>query len=508
MENLFYVKAIGVPHNLYWLLCNLEIYKICFMTPLIRTSILCFIILFSLPGDLFSNHEFDEEVVKVRIDSLRSQVVNPRYDNIVRSYLKTYTIFNREKSERILGRRLIYFPVFEAYLAAKGLPDDLKYLPIVESALEARAVSSAGAVGLWQFMPETGRYYGLEITNQVDERCDPYRSTEAAMDYLSVLYDRFQDWELAIAAYNSGGGRVSRAIKRARSKNFWKVKRYLPRETANYVPAFIAASYLLKHYEEHELNPNTPSLDAQLNEQILIEQPFSFYDIAQISGATLDLIEFLNPAYSQGFIPASPYKKRRLNLPKRNMMQFRAYLETEKSESDKQSAFATAPVFIAQSDQGVQEAYQEDFFLLRAGESIVALAQRLEIPVVQLMAWNKLEGQVFEKDVKLKVYRPKPPAPNPLNTAVQAMPPLQDSNPAEQDPPQVVFEESIYEKDLDRFLFQKEFVFYWNPRKQRISNIADQLPGISVDDIMELNGYEKDKMIRKNNKIIIKKLGR
>jgi len=478
------------------------------MISLFRISILCSFFLFSLPNDLFSNHEYEEAVVKVRIDSLRSQVVNPRYDAIVRSYIKTYTIFNREKSERILGRRLVYFPIFEATLAAKGLPDDLKYLAIVESALEARAVSSAGAVGLWQFMPETGRYYGLEVTNQVDERSDPYRSTEAAVDYLSVLYDRFQDWELAIAAYNSGGGRVSRAIKRARSKNFWKVKRYLPRETANYVPAFIAASYLLKHYKEHELNPNLPSLDAQLIEQILLEQPFSFYELAQISGTTLDLIEFLNPAYSQGFIPASSFKKRRLILPRRNMLQFRAYLETEKSESDKQTAFATAPVYIAQSDQGAQQAYQEVFFLLRAGESIEALAQRLETPVVQIMTWNNLDEKVFEKDLKLKVYQPKPPAPNPLNTAFQPIVQLQDSTPAEQPPPQVTQEESIYEKDLDRFLFQKEYVFYWNPRKQRISNIAEQLPGISIEDIMELNGYEKDKMIRKNNKIIIKKLGR
>lgn len=480
------------------------------MTFFSRISLLFLVaLLLTIPLSAGSDPDLNEEAIKARIDSLKSQVVSPRYDAIVKSYIRTYTVLQRDKAERILGRRLIYFPIIEDYLRKHGLPEDLKYLPIVESALEARAVSHAGAVGLWQFMSETGRYYGLEITNQVDERCDPYRSTEAAMDYLSVLYDRFQDWELAIAAYNSGGGRVSRAIKRARSKDFWRVKRYLPRETANYVPAFVAATYLLKHYEAHDLQPRIPSLDAQLNRRIMLKRPFSFYEIAQISGATLEAIEFLNPAYTQSYIPASAYRPRSLVLPQRNMIPLQAFLEAEKTEQEKQAAFARAPVFISQSENRIQNAYTEELFLLRRGESLDALAERLEIPVLQIMAWNKLEARTFDVDKKIRIYRLKPLAPNPLNPEVAPLPPL-DSPEIAKEPPTAlpIAQKSIWEKDLERFLFQKEYLFYWNPKRQRVSDIAGLLPGISTEDIIELNEFKKDKVVRKNDRIRIKKMSR
>jgi membrane-bound lytic murein transglycosylase D len=227
--------------------------------------------------------EYDEPAIIERINKMENEVVPPRYDDIVKSYLTTYTIKKREKAENILGQQVVYFPLFEKKLEEANLPTDLKYLSVVESALNPKAVSRVGATGLWQFMPATGEYYGLEINSVVDERSDPHRSTEAAIEYLSRLYDRFGNWELAIAAYNSGGGRVSRAIKRSRSKNFWKVRRYLPRETRNYVPAFIAANYLIKHYQEHELTPRYPELDQQITESIMVYDHTSFYEVAQVT---------------------------------------------------------------------------------------------------------------------------------------------------------------------------------------------------------------------------------
>lgn len=454
-----------------------------------------------------AKYELEEALIKSRIDSMESQVVSLRYDNIVRSYLKTYTINGRDKSERILGRRLIYFPIFESYIKKYNLPDDLKYLPIVESALEPRAVSVVGAGGLWQFMPETGRYYGLEINSEVDERCDPHYSTEAAMQYLSALYKRFNDWELAIAAYNSGGGRVSRAMKRARSKDFWRVKKYLPRETANYVPAFIAATYLLKHYEAHDLKPRVPSLDAQIIEMTQLNRSMSFYEIAQISGAALDIIELLNPAYSNSYIPARAGKGRNLTLPKRNMIPFKAFLEAGHSDAEKQAAIATAPVFISQPSSNIIKAYEVETYLLKAGDSLQVFAAQHQVPLVQLQAWNKLNQLVFEQDQKINVYVGQPLGNNPMNLELKPIEPIRTASLLkDQLPVRQHQEESIYEKELDRFLFQNEFLFYWTPKRERLSDIADKLPGVSLDDLLALNELKKDKVIKSDEKLKIKKL--
>lgn len=454
-----------------------------------------------------SKYELEEEVIKSRIDSLKSEVVSPRYDNIVKSYLRTYTVRGRDKSERILGRRLIYFPIFEDYLKKYNLPEDLKYLPIVESALEPRAVSVVGAGGLWQFMPETGRYYGLEINSQVDERCDPHHSTDAAMRYLSALYKRFNDWELAIAAYNSGGGRVSRAMKRARSKNFWRVKRYLPRETANYVPAFIAATYLLKHYEEHELEPRMPSLDAQIIETIQLDRSMSFYEVAQISGAALDIIELLNPSYSNSYIPVKPSKRRNLTLPKRNMITFKAFLEAGHTDAEKRAAIATAPVFISQPNSNIIKAYEAKTYTLKAGDSLHHFAAQHQVPLVQLQAWNKLNHLAFETDQELKIYVGQPLGNNPMNLELKPIEPIRTASLIQENLPiRQHREESIYEKELERFLFQKEYLFYWTPRRERLSDIADKLPGISLEDLLVLNEFKKDKVIRSDEKLKIKKL--
>lgn len=458
---------------------------------------------------LLANPKFEEELIKGRIDSLQSRVVNPRYDQIVGSYLKNYTVYGRDKAERILGRRLIYFPIFEKYLKESGLPEDLKYLPIVESALEPRAISVAGAGGLWQFMSETGRYYGLEINSQVDERCDPNLSTKAALNYLSDLYNRFNDWELAIAAYNSGGGRVSRAMKRARSKNFWHVKRYLPRETANYVPAFIAATYLVQYYEAHDLQARIPSLDAQLTETVQVQHPYSFYEIAQISGAPLEIIEQLNPSYMNSFIPASTNKPRNLTLPKRHLVVFKAYQEANHPEADKKAAIATAPVFLSASAKKIQESYREESYVLAPGRHLDELAQKLDLPLLQLQVWNDLKDTVYQEEKMVKIYIPVPPKDNPMNFNLEPIEPIRSQSLlGDQNlPVRRSAEPSIYEKELDRFLYQREYVFYWTSQREKLSEIAQKLPGVRLEDLLELNNFKKDKSIRPDTKIKIKKLG-
>ena len=193
------------------------------------------------------------DLVKDRLSCMES-TVPLNFNNRVFGFVNYFAVKDREYSEMVMSRAPVYFPLFEKYLKKYDLPEEIKYLAIVESGLNPQAISRAGAVGLWQFMPSTGRYFGLHQDWYVDQRMDPERSTEAACKYLRQLYGIFKDWELALAAYNCGPGNVRKAIRRSGyKKTFWEVYRYLPRETRSYLPQFVAILYLLNHSEEHNL---------------------------------------------------------------------------------------------------------------------------------------------------------------------------------------------------------------------------------------------------------------
>ena len=239
------------------------------------------------------------------LDRMEEQgmIVDVRWNRDVRSHIRGYTRSNRKGSERVLGRSAIYFPIFEKYIKEYGLPDDLKYMTVIESALNPKAKSPVGAGGLWQFMRRTARKYGLTIDNYVDERYDPYKATEAAMKYLSDLHDRFDDWTLAIAAYNCGEGTMERAIRKGRSRDFWKIKKHLPKETQQYISKYIAATYMMKNYLFHDLHPQYPDYDLQLTKAVKVYERKTLRQIAKDTGYSLKLIKRLNPSYRKGIIP-------------------------------------------------------------------------------------------------------------------------------------------------------------------------------------------------------------
>ncbi|NNF34745.1 MAG: lytic transglycosylase domain-containing protein [Saprospiraceae bacterium] len=270
--------------------------------------------------------EYALEVLEQRFEMLDGHF-DYRLTPEIEEHVKAYTAKYRKSTEILLGRTNVYFPLFEKAIEEKGLPQELKFLTIIESNLKPYARSVVGAAGLWQFMKPTGRMMGLKINRVVDERNDPIKSTHAALNYLSYLHDMFGDWTLAIAAYNCGPGNVRKAIRRGNSNDYWTIRKYLPRETRAYVPKFMAASYLMNYYLEHGLTPSGEKLEENPTTARIYKKT-DFKSLAKMVDMDVKSIWRLNPMYIRGYIPASD-KGYFLTLPEDKLYQFALEAQTE-----------------------------------------------------------------------------------------------------------------------------------------------------------------------------------
>lgn len=259
------------------------------------------------------NKTYEPDVYKDRLRRLPTIMEMP-YNNVVQKFIDRYSNELRNAVGIMLGASNFYMPIFEQALETYSLPLELKYLPVIESGLNPKAVSRVGATGLWQFMLATAKNYGLEINSLLDERCDPIKSSYAAANYLSDLYRIFGDWNLVIAAYNCGPDKLTQAIHRAGgSKDYWKIYPYLPRETRGYVPAFIAANYIMNYYCEHNICPMTTDLPAK-TDTILVSRDVHFKQIAQVLNMDEELVRSLNPQYRKDIVIGNT-KPSTLRLP-------------------------------------------------------------------------------------------------------------------------------------------------------------------------------------------------
>jgi membrane-bound lytic murein transglycosylase D len=328
-----------------------------------------------------------EDDVKARLQSLDQEIVEHRYAPEVRSIIRRYVERWRNSSGQIIGRTTIYFPLIEAKLREYGLPDALKYLTITESALRVTAESRVGAVGLWQLMPGTAREIGLRINDEVDERMEPIRATEAGLEYLVRQYEYFGDWALALAAYNSGPGNVRRARRRSRSTDYWRLRRYLPRETRLYVPGFIAATYLAEFYARHDIEVEMPELDLQLTEVVHVPHELSFYRIMQVTGLPLATIRRLNPAYLRGYLPASP-RGNYVIVPARVATALRDYV-SHQTAADPEPYFPAFAPFPDREREDPEPYYQELHTVTAPQDtSLLSLSRILETSRYVLAVWN------------------------------------------------------------------------------------------------------------------------
>ena len=328
-----------------------------------------------------------EEMIRERIPSAVT-IVNPIYNPAVRSYLNTYIYSRPEQTAGMIGWAAVYFPMFEKALADEGLPTDLKYLSIVESALNPAAISRSGAGGLWQFMKPTARECGLKISSYVDERMDPEKSTKAAVHYLKTLYAMFGNWELVMAAYNAGPGRVKWAAKKAGTNDYWKMARYLPVETQSYVPGFIAASYLMNYHDAHNIIPVYPELAMGELTLVNVYEGMSIGEVAKRSGLTIEQVKRFNPSFVRNYIPACA-AGHTLVLPFASAELFNSGRSMVPPIMIEEAGGIATTVTIGGMTYKITTISKEH--IVRSGDNLYTLAARNNCTVSQLMAWNGLK---------------------------------------------------------------------------------------------------------------------
>lgn len=347
-----------------------------------------------------------DEVYIKRLSQMPTVIEMP-YNQIVRSYINMYTQRRRELVESMLGMSLYYMPIFEQALERHGLPLELRYLPVIESALNPDAVSRVGATGLWQFMLPTARGLGLEINSLVDERRDPYASSEAAATYLKQLYNMYNDWSLAIAAYNCGPGNVNKALRRAggENKDFWSIYYFLPQETRGYVPAFIAANYVMTYYNQHNISPALAKRPI-ITDSVHINKRVHFNQVAAVLDIPVEELRVLNPQYRKDIIPGDirPYS---LVLPS---MQVYSYIMSEDSiVSHDANLYAqrtvVEPTPLDYVDPNME--YTTKLVVkkhkVRRGETLSKIASKYGVTVAELKKWNGLRKNSIARGKVLKI---------------------------------------------------------------------------------------------------------
>jgi membrane-bound lytic murein transglycosylase D len=318
------------------------------------------------------------------------------YNPVVRKYIDLFTVKMKSRFEVILGMSEFYFPIFDKILQDNGLPVELRYIPVIESALNPRAVSSAYAVGLWQFIRTTGRDNGLHINGYVDERRAITESTIAAARYLKRLYAIYNDWPLVLAAYNCGPGNVNRAIYRSGGKrDFWEIYRYLPRETRGYVPQFIAVAYAHNYYKEHEIVP-VPAAFPPLIDSVTIKKNLHLMQVSQVLGIDIKTLRLINPQYMKDYIPGTEKTSYGLTIP----LEFKCrFLELQ------DSVFAYKSTYY----QNLSKTFAPDehgriVHVVRSGECLSVIADRYNVSINKLKRWNNIKGTMIRKGQRLVIF--------------------------------------------------------------------------------------------------------
>ncbi|MBL4559727.1 MAG: transglycosylase SLT domain-containing protein [Labilibaculum sp.] len=403
---------------------------------------------------------FSDEVYQERMDKLNTQSpIHLDFKPIVRRYIDAYAIRHREKTAKIIERSELYFPLFEEYLDKYQLPLELKYLSVIESALDPKARSRSGATGLWQFMFNASKMFDLRITSYIDERMDPEKSTEAACKYLQYLYRIFGDWQLALAAYNGGPGIVREAIQRSGGKtDFWAISPYLPAQTRNYVPAFIAVNYVMNYSLEHNIVPLKNEYPYFRISPVTINKPISFQHVAEVLELPVDAVRELNPIYKSDLIPLCELPAK-LVLPIEKVGQFIDLEDIIYGMKDKPKKYLDL-----QKDLSTTKGKYCITHNVEAGEYFHKIAMKYACTINNIKEWNGMDSPDIFIGQKLKIWV------YPSDTLAQ-------------------------KPQRDPLLKKSKFILYEVQAGDSLSSIADRFQLESTTNLVELNSIKRSKEI-------------
>lgn len=352
-----------------------------------------------LPEEIvFSNYNF---TYKNRLDSIQ-QIVPMSYNEHVQKYIDIYST-RKDMMGKMLGLSSYYFPIFEKALATFDIPKEIKYLPIIESSMNPHAVSRVGATGLWQFMFSTAKGYGLNMDNFVDERKDPIQASYAAAAYFRDAYEEFGDWLLAIASYNCGSGNVRRAIEKADSRDFWELRKFLPLETRNYVPAFIAAVYVMNCPDKHEIKPKTAAF-VKITDTVQVNHFVSIPELAKALEMDEDELSMLNPSYKKRIVNGTDETPKRIIIPRVSLGDYAQVYDILNSDVETNMKVVLAANDDKRLSKKSKAAPRFFFHRVSKGQNLSTIADKYRVEVQDLKVWNKLKGSTIVPGQKLKIY--------------------------------------------------------------------------------------------------------
>ncbi len=357
------------------------------------------------------------DTLKARLKELDARTpFNVEYNASLESVIKNYLKNRHEHLERLMALSKFYFPLFEQELDNQNIPLEIKYLAIVESALKPRAKSRVGATGLWQFMFGTGKMFGLEVSSYVDERMDPIMATKAACKYLSNLYKVFGDWDLALASYNSGPGNVTKAIRRSGGKtNYWNIRHNLPRETAGYLPAFLATMYIFEYADKHNFKPRVPEFAYFETDTIRIKQMITLDQVSEYMNIDIEELQFLNPSYKLDIIPFIKDEDYVLRLPMDKIGPFVA---------NEDKIYALAQAEFDKREKPLPKYYEANDrirYRVRSGDYLGKIARRYGVRVSSIKKWNGLRSNNLRIGQRLTIYPRRPVVDKPRQQAKPAV---------------------------------------------------------------------------------------
>ena len=352
------------------------------------------------------DYELPTELLKERLKKLDEKSpfnieYNVGLENVIKSFLK-----NRKRSfERLMGISQFYFPLFEEALAAQNIPLEIKYLSVVESALNPRAVSRVGATGLWQFMYQTGKQYGLKVDTYADDRRDPLKASAAAAQYMKNMYAIFGDWDLVLASYNTGPGNVAKAIRRSGGKqNYWNIRPYLHKETQGYVPAFLATMYIFEYHKEHGIKPDRSIANHFATDTVMIKKSLTFKQLSELLDVSVAELQFLNPTYKREEIPFITGESHFLRLPVDKIAVFTSNEEKIYAYADYESSRREKPFQSMLASRDSIGSSKIKYHKVRRGDSLSEISDKYGISLSDLKKWNRLRSNKAPLGRSLKIY--------------------------------------------------------------------------------------------------------